>query len=116
MAVAESALDAVFRNARSHRYWLDEPVSDELLTRIYDLGRMGPTSANCCPLRIVFVRSAQAKSFLEAERLVCPDRSADSPDACLCHEDDTRPAGTEKLGPRRMAIAGGKARVTITAA
>jgi 3-hydroxypropanoate dehydrogenase len=55
----------IFRNARSYSYWLDKPVDDALLRQVYDLAKMGPTSANMCPLRIVFVKSPEAKERLK---------------------------------------------------
>ncbi len=58
------ALDALFFSARTHRAWLDRPVSDDLLRKLYDLIKMGPTSTNCCPARFVFVRSKEAKERL----------------------------------------------------
>lgn len=58
------ALDTLFRHARTHNGWLDKPVSDEQLRQIYELMKMGPTSANSSPARIVFVRSRQAKERL----------------------------------------------------
>ena len=60
----DEALDVLFRNARTHNVWLPEPVSDELLHRVWDLARMGPTAANSSPLRVVFVRSPEAKERL----------------------------------------------------
>jgi 3-hydroxypropanoate dehydrogenase len=57
--------DLVFRIARSHSNWLDKPVDDALLRQVYDLTKMGPTSANMCPLRIIFVRSREAKERLK---------------------------------------------------
>ena len=57
-------LDLVFRKARTHSAWLDKPVDDELLRQVYDLAKMGPTSANMCPMRIVFVKSREAKDKL----------------------------------------------------
>src|SRR5437667_5192875 len=57
-------LDRLIRSARTHSAWLDKPVSDDMLYRIYDLMKWGPTSANCCPARFVFVRSKQAKERL----------------------------------------------------
>jgi 3-hydroxypropanoate dehydrogenase len=57
----DAALDLLFRDARTHSAWLDKPVPDALLRRAYDLTRMGPTSANSQPLRILFVRSKAAK-------------------------------------------------------
>jgi len=59
-----SALDALFREARTHRAWLPIPVSDELLHQVYDLFKFGPTSANTCPARIIFVKSEGAKARL----------------------------------------------------
>jgi 3-hydroxypropanoate dehydrogenase len=61
-----AALDVIFRGARSQNKWLDEPVSDEQLQALYDLMRWGPTSANCFPLRTVFVKSPAAKERLQA--------------------------------------------------
>ena len=60
----DEGLDLLFRSARTHSAWLDKPVSDEMLYRIYNLMKWGPTSANCCPARFVFVRSKQAKERL----------------------------------------------------
>ncbi len=62
--LTESALDILFRRARSHIAWTDRPVSVELLRQVWDLTRMGPTSANCSPARIVFAVSAEAKEKL----------------------------------------------------
>lgn len=62
--VSARALDIVFREARTYSAWQDRPVSDALLAEIYDLAKMGPTSANCCPMRVVFVRSKEAKEKL----------------------------------------------------
>ena len=58
----DTALDLIFRQARTHNYWLDKEVPDDLLRRAFELARMGPTSANCQPMRVVFVRSAEAKA------------------------------------------------------
>ncbi len=57
--------DLIFRKARSYSYWLEKPVDDALLRQVYDLAKMGPTSANMCPLRIVFVKSREAKERLK---------------------------------------------------
>jgi 3-hydroxypropanoate dehydrogenase len=63
--LGNEGLDLIFRNARSHSYWLDKPVDDALLRQVYDLAKMGPTSANMCPLRIIFVKSQEAKDRLK---------------------------------------------------
>lgn len=62
----ETALDTLFLEARTQNGWLDKPVSDEQLRQIYDLMKWGPTSANCSPARIVFVKSPEAKKKLLA--------------------------------------------------
>ena len=64
-ALDDAALDLIFREARTHSTWLDKPVPDSLLQQAYEIARMGPTSGNCQPLRILFVRSAEAKKTFE---------------------------------------------------
>jgi len=60
------ALEGIFIKARTHSAWLPKPVSDELLHQIYDLLKWGPTSANCGPARVAFVKSEEAKERLLA--------------------------------------------------
>lgn len=62
----DATLDQIFREARSQNGWTDTPVSETLIRAVYDLTRMGPTSANCSPARFVFVSSAEAKEKLAA--------------------------------------------------
>ena len=59
----ESALDQLFRTARTHNELTGE-VSDETLRQLYELAKWGPTSANMSPLRLVFVKSKEAKAKL----------------------------------------------------
>lgn len=59
-----TGLDRLFYEGRSYNSWQDKPVADALLYALYDLTRMPPTSANCSPARVVFVRSAEAKAKL----------------------------------------------------
>jgi 3-hydroxypropanoate dehydrogenase len=59
-----ATLDQLFRNARTHNAWQDKPVPDSLLVELHDLMKWGPTSANCWPLRVVFVKSPEAKARL----------------------------------------------------
>jgi len=61
----EHAMQQLFTAARSHNGWLDRPVSNEQLEQIYNLMKMGPTSANSCPARLVFVKGAEAKQKLK---------------------------------------------------
>ncbi len=65
MALGDESLNLVFRKARTHNTWLDKPVDDALLLQVYDLAKFGPTSANMCPMRIVFVKSKAAKENLK---------------------------------------------------
>lgn len=58
------ALGIIFTRARSHNEWRQESVDEELLQQVYDLMKWGPTSANSCPARIVFVRSKEAMEKL----------------------------------------------------
>ncbi|MEO1037807.1 MAG: malonic semialdehyde reductase [Pseudomonadota bacterium] len=58
-------LDLLFREARSHNGWSDEPVSEELLHELHNIVRMGPTSFNCCPARFVFITSAEGKERIK---------------------------------------------------
>ena len=60
----DTALDVIFRQARTQNKWLDTPVSNDQLMALYDLMRWGPTSANSFPVRIVFVASQAAKQRL----------------------------------------------------
>ena len=59
-----AALAQLFNDARSYNDWLDKPVSDEQLHAIWALTTMAPTSANMQPVRIVWVKSAEAKAKL----------------------------------------------------
>jgi 3-hydroxypropanoate dehydrogenase len=58
--------EQLFDDARTHNVWLDRPVPDALLHRLYEMMKFGPTSANCCPARIAFVKSPEAKARLVA--------------------------------------------------
>ena len=62
--LSEDALDTIFRSARSYNGWLDKDVSEDQLRAIYDLAKMGPTSANQQPLRAVWCKSPEAKARL----------------------------------------------------
>jgi len=62
-ALDQPALNLLFLQARTYNAFSGE-VSDALLHRLYDLVKFGPTTANTCPARFVFVRSAEAKAKL----------------------------------------------------
>lgn len=62
--IDEAALASLFLEARSHNAWQSKPVPEALLRRLVDVMKMGPTSANCSPARLIFVKSVAAKNRL----------------------------------------------------
>ncbi len=63
-SVDDTALDQLFRTARTHKVWQDRPVPEDLLRQLYDLTRWGPTSANCFPARFLFLTTPEQKEKL----------------------------------------------------
>ena len=63
--ISEADRNIILGEARTHSTWLDKPVPESLLREIYDLTKMGPTSANCCPARFVFVTTDAGKARLK---------------------------------------------------
>ncbi|KUJ66404.1 malonic semialdehyde reductase [Streptomyces albus subsp. albus] len=66
LALDTAAQDLLFREARTANAFTDEPVTDEQLQAVYDLVKFAPTAFNQTPLRIVLVRSAEARERLVA--------------------------------------------------
>lgn len=64
MKLDDDALDTLFRSARTYNGFTADPVTDDHLRAIYDLLKWGPTAANGCPARFVFVRTPEAKERL----------------------------------------------------
>lgn len=64
--LSDSALDQLFRTARTYNGYLDQPVTEAQLHAIWDLMKFGPTSANCLPARIIWCTSDTAKQKLAA--------------------------------------------------
>jgi 3-hydroxypropanoate dehydrogenase len=60
----EHVVTRLFLDARTHGAFLDRPIDDALLRRVYEAARMGPTAANSVPMRIVFVKRPDAKERL----------------------------------------------------
>jgi 3-hydroxypropanoate dehydrogenase len=56
--------EQLFDDARTHSHWLERPIPESTLRRLWDLARMGPTSANCSPARLVFVTTPAGKGRL----------------------------------------------------
>ena len=63
-ALEDSALDTLFREARTYGKWHLRPVADETLRELYELLKWAPTSANAAPARFAFLRSKEAKERL----------------------------------------------------
>jgi 3-hydroxypropanoate dehydrogenase len=61
----DASLDVIFRHSRTQNSWHEKSIPSEVLHRLYDLMKMGPTSANCCPARFIFVTSAEGKEKLK---------------------------------------------------
>jgi 3-hydroxypropanoate dehydrogenase len=71
--VSDTALDVLFRAAGDRHTWRARPVGDTILRAVWELVRLGPTSGECGPVRLAFVRSEVEKARLapalpEAER------------------------------------------------
>src|SRR6266550_2540691 len=64
LTLDETSQDLLFRSARTANTFADEPVSDEQVQAIYDLVKFAPTALNSQPLRIVLVRSEEARERL----------------------------------------------------
>ncbi len=62
--LSQEAIDTIFLEARTQNAFTDKPVSDATLVALYDLYKWGPTSANCEPMRVLFVRSDEGKARL----------------------------------------------------
>jgi 3-hydroxypropanoate dehydrogenase len=63
--LSDASLDQLFLTARTYNGWLPKEVTDEQIRRLYELTKFGPTSANSSPMRIVFVKSQDAKQRLK---------------------------------------------------
>jgi 3-hydroxypropanoate dehydrogenase len=65
-AIQHSALNQLFDGARTYKQWTDKPVDEKTIRELYDHVKWGPTSANCCPARFMWVRSEECKAKLAA--------------------------------------------------
>lgn len=62
--LSDDALATLFTGARTQNAWRDTAVPDATLKELYALASLGPTSANCCPARFVFIRTEEGKERL----------------------------------------------------
>jgi len=106
MALDQTGLDLIFGNARSQNGWQDKPVSESLLHRLYDLMKLGPTSLNCSPARIVFAASPEAKERLA--QAVSPgnvDKTRTAPVVAIVGYDLSFPSRLPALFPHNPGVA-----------
>jgi len=116
MRLDEGALKQLFLEARTHRAWLPKEVPDSLLQEVADLTKMGPTSYNCLPARIVFVKSQAAKERLKP--LLTSgnvDKTMTAPATAIIAYDLKFYAHPPK-GQDPLAVFEGKPELTLTAA
>lgn len=86
--IDQTALDVLFNEARSHNDFHPLELDDAGLQAIYDLMKMGPTSANCCPARLVFVRSPEAKARLLPFAMESNQAKIEAASACVIIAND----------------------------
>ena len=65
-ALPSSSVDQLFRLARTYNEWSPQAVDDQTIHELYEVLKWGPTSANCCPARFVWVKSDSGKAKLAA--------------------------------------------------
>lgn len=63
--LSDEGFDILFRDARTYNAWQDKDVSDTILKALHDVVKYGPTSANCCPMRLKFLKTPEAKERLK---------------------------------------------------
>ena len=105
-AADDRTLALLFLEARTLRKWLDRPVDEALLRRLYELAAWAPTSANSSPMRVVFVRSAEAKARLRPA--LSPnnvDQTMNAPVTAIIAHDSRFYEEMPKLTPGRPEIA-----------
>jgi 3-hydroxypropanoate dehydrogenase len=111
--------EQLFTEARSHNGWLDTPVPEATLRDLHELLKWGPTSANCSPLRVLFVRSAEAKARLVPLMSAGNrDKTAQAPVTAILGMDLGFPDTLPKLFPHtdaRSWFAGDEAKIAETA-
>lgn len=102
----EDELRLLFTDARTHAAWLDRPIEPELLRRLYELTRMGPTGGNSQPLRVTFVTSHEAKEQLRpALDPANVDKTMSAPVTAILGYDTEFYEQLPRLFPARAAAA-----------
>jgi 3-hydroxypropanoate dehydrogenase len=104
MTLSPEDADLLFGTARTHSYWLDRDVRESLLEEAWNQARMAPTAANCQPLRLVFVKSKDAKERLKP--CLAPgnvDKTMKAPVTAICAYDLDFPETLPRLFPQTDA-------------
>ncbi len=93
-------LNHLFLEARSHKFFLDKPVSRETLEKVYSLARMAPTAWNTCPMRVTFISSPEAKErLLSALSPGNVDKTKSAPVTAIVAIDMDFPSKLDLLAP-----------------
>ena len=85
-----AALERIFLAGRTHNAWQNKPVTPILLTQLYDLMKMAPTSANCSPARLIFVVSAEGKAKLLPHLMEDNRKKTETAPVCVILAYDTQ--------------------------
>jgi len=119
-SISSDAIKQLFTEARTHRSWLPKEMSDQDLKNIYELMKWGPTSANLCPARILFIKNGPEKEKL----IMCleplnVDKVKEAPVTAIIAYDQEFYEQTKKLFPHaphfRDLYASDKAHAETTA-
>ena len=100
----QKSLEILFTEARTHNGWHAKGVEDTLLQKIYDVMKFGATSANCSPLRMIFIKSMAAKEKLK--QCLAPgniDKTMEAPVTAIFGDDYTFHDHLPKLFPHADA-------------
>jgi 3-hydroxypropanoate dehydrogenase len=96
----DPALDQIFRTARTRYAWSDADVSDREIHAVYDLMKMGATSANCSPGRFLWLRTAQAKARIKPYMMAAnQEKTVSAPWVCVIAWDEAFPERIPELFP-----------------
>ena len=103
---SDQLLKQVFEDGRTHRAFIDKPIQDRLLFRLYDLAKIAPSASNLCPMRITFVKSAAEKQkVIEAAADGNKPKIESTPVVAIIAHDTTFYNHIEKLAPHMDADA-----------
>jgi len=104
--IDEASLKTLFFDARTHNAWQERDVSDAILADVINLMKWAPTSVNCSPMRVVFVRSAEAKAKLKPHLMAGNvEKTMLAPVTAIVATDDDFPELLPRLFPHADAKA-----------